>query len=165
MGVRNKAMISAARGRVAFSRCRGHDRIHRAQHLAGQTIQKCRDQLCLGAEMIDQHAVRSARRACQRTQACSGQTCRRTWAAILGRALLCGWGRIAVIKALGLFAHQHAGQIMHGQQKPIGHILQIRIACARLHPMRRQVQVVDRAVDVVDIARPAPRGARCPIPR
>ena len=49
---------------------------------------------------------------------------------------------------------------MHGQQKPIGHILQIRIACARLHPMRRQVQVVDRAVDIVDIALGQHRAAR-----
>jgi len=41
---------------------------------------------------------------------------------------------------------------VHRQQQAVGHILQIRIRGAALRPMGRQVQVIDRAVDVVDVA-------------
>ena len=42
---------------------------------------------------------------------------------------------------------------MHGQQQRIGHAVQLGRGGARLHPLRRQVQVIHRAQDVIDIAR------------
>ena len=41
---------------------------------------------------------------------------------------------------------------MHGQQEGVGHILKLFVACLGLRPLRCQVQIVDRAVNIVNVA-------------
>ena len=41
---------------------------------------------------------------------------------------------------------------MHRQQQHIGDLFQLIIGGARLHPLRRQVHVIDRAQDIIDVA-------------
>ena len=51
-----------------------------------------------------------------------------------------------------LLAHQHRAQVVHRQQQRVGHRLQLRVGRLRLRPLGGKVQVIDRPVDVVDVA-------------
>ena len=51
-----------------------------------------------------------------------------------------------------LFAHQGAAQVVHGQQQLVGDGLQLFFGGFALRPLRGQVHVIHRAVDIVDVA-------------
>lgn len=59
--------------------------------------------------------------------------------------------RLSAIDPFGLLAHQNAAQIMHRQKQAIGEILEILIIGAGLRPMCRFVEMVDGAVNVIEV--------------
>ena len=46
---------------------------------------------------------------------------------------------------VGLLAHEHRAQVMHGQQKRVGDFVKLVLLGASLRPVGGQVQVVDGA--------------------
>lgn len=50
------------------------------------------------------------------------------------------------------FAHQNGPQVMHRQKQSVRDQFQIGILCLGLRPLGRQVQVINRAQDIVDCA-------------